>query len=114
MPRARKVCRVPGCPEFADVGRGACPPHDRRNNWASKGDAPQARGWAWTRLRGQALERDGRMCVMCGSPATEVDHIIPRSVAPELAGELDNLRSVCKSCHRVITRANRAARPNTR
>jgi 5-methylcytosine-specific restriction endonuclease McrA len=31
--------------------------------------------------------------------ATEVDHIIPRSVRPDLIYELSNLQSACKACN---------------
>ena len=37
------------------------------------------------------------MCESCGSAATEVDHIVALSRGG--TNEMDNLRSLCKSCH---------------
>lgn len=68
----------------------------------------------WLRVREQALIRDRYQCVWCRQagrrardakgraipvPATLVHHIRPRSEAPELALELDNLVSLCARCH---------------
>jgi 5-methylcytosine-specific restriction endonuclease McrA len=39
------------------------------------------------------------LCVMCGAPATQVDHINPISTNPELRLAPSNLRSLCHSCH---------------
>jgi 5-methylcytosine-specific restriction endonuclease McrA len=63
---------------------------------------------AWRSLRKQALERDHHECVWCASEGRvttkshailEVDHIQELEHHPELALELDNLRTLCKSCH---------------
>lgn len=65
---------------------------------------------AWIKLRRQALERDHYECVWCkekGKVTTrdddvlEVDHIKELEYYPELALKLDNLRTLCKSCHNV-------------
>lgn len=68
----------------------------------------------WLRAREQALDRDCGLCVWCRDagryrrdrygrrvpvPATLVHHNIPRSKAPELELTLDNLVSLCSSCH---------------
>ena len=58
--------------------------------------------WKWTEQRKLALARDGRRCQLgiagvCTFVATEVDHIVPRSLGGRDA--LDNLRSVCHPCH---------------
>jgi 5-methylcytosine-specific restriction endonuclease McrA len=48
---------------------------------------------AWRQLREGVLARDGHRCVVCGAPASEVDHIVPVN-----AGGTDapaNLRAVC-------------------
>lgn len=44
------------------------------------------------------------MCVRCKErgmiePATEVHHIQPRHVRPDLAFAPDNLMPLCKACH---------------
>jgi hypothetical protein len=38
-------------------------------------------------------------CVICGRPATEMAHIQPRSLAPQLADDSYNAIPVCRSCH---------------
>jgi Zierdtviridae HNH endonuclease len=40
------------------------------------------------------LERDGHVCVVCGAPATEVDHIEAVSVGG--TDDPANLRAVCR------------------
>ena len=38
-------------------------------------------------------------CAVCGAPADEVHHIIPRHVRPDLTKSFDNMQSVCRKCH---------------
>lgn len=57
----------------------------------------------WHRLRFHALVRDMFRCVICGTDISgmrraRVDHIKPRSTHPEIAYDLDNLRSLCADC----------------
>lgn len=65
---------------------------------------------AWKRARRQALIRDHGMCRDCmerfeagftvrPNRATMVHHIVPRSERPDLSLALDNLCSLCDSCH---------------
>ena len=50
--------------------------------------------------------RDGRRCRLCGSPATDIDHIAGSSSDPE------NLQALCKPCNMAKARANfRSATP---
>ena len=63
-------------------------------------------GAAWAKVRARVLERDGGLCA-CGAAATEVDHVIPRSVAPQLALEPDNCVAICRPCHQAKTAADR-------
>lgn len=44
-------------------------------------------------LRAQIFERDGGKCVLCGAPATQIDHIESDANTPE------NLRSACGACN---------------
>ena len=58
----------------------------------------------WERLRKKALRRDNYQCQECRrygrlTPATEVHHIAHVETAPELAWDLDNLKSLCHACH---------------
>jgi 5-methylcytosine-specific restriction endonuclease McrA len=41
----------------------------------------------------------------------EVDHAIPRRVAPELIFEPSNLQVLCRACHRIKTREDRRTWP---
>jgi 5-methylcytosine-specific restriction protein A len=57
----------------------------------------------WATLRRRALDRDHWRCVLCGANLhgfgrSRVDHVRPRSEAPELALVLANLRSLCPPC----------------
>lgn len=59
---------------------------------------------AWQRARAAALTRDNHLCQPCLrrkhlTPATTVHHIKSLEEAPELALDLDNLESICESCH---------------
>lgn len=59
----------------------------------------------WRKIRRQALKRDHYECVWCrdeGKVTTtnlEVDHIKELEFYPEFALDIDNLRTLCKSCH---------------
>ena len=57
----------------------------------------------WEGVRKQVFRRDGYRCRSCGKASRlECDHV----TALHLGGDpwaLDNLQSLCKSCHRVKT-----------
>lgn len=55
-------------------------------------------GADWRKLRAEHL-RHHPWCCRCGERAEEVDHIVPRSIAPERRLDPSNLQSLCKSCH---------------
>ena len=55
-----------------------------------------------------ALNRDGWICRQCGKPANEVDHIIDRAIVK--CDAMDNLQSLCKSCHSRKTGGRRGSR----
>ena len=62
----------------------------------------------WRRVRGLKLSRDP-LCVMCGRPAKIVDHIKEISDGGcKLC--LDNLQSMCVSCHNSKTADERSTR----
>ncbi|GAA4626642.1 hypothetical protein GCM10023196_035700 [Actinoallomurus vinaceus] len=67
----------------------------------------------WNRLRAQVLDPahgGSRVCWLCGHDgATDVDHVIPRTVAPELELDITNLRPAhgvkgCDTCGRKCNR----------
>ena len=92
MPLVR-ACRHPRCPNYQP-----CPRHPIK---AFAGTGPMPPGWS--ALRAACLARDGYRCVLCGAPATDADHIVPRAQGgPD---ELANLRALCHPCH--LRRAGR-------
>lgn len=100
----RKPPRV--CPCGHRVASGArCPCQtqadaERKARFDRTRPSASARGLDadWRRLRLEHL-RAHPYCVRCGAPAREVDHIVPRSVAPERRLDPTNLQSLCKSHH---------------
>lgn len=51
----------------------------------------------YARTRKMAIERDGGLCVLCHSVATDVHHIVYRSRGG--TSELSNLACLCRDCH---------------
>jgi 5-methylcytosine-specific restriction endonuclease McrA len=56
---------------------------------------------AWLRLRFKTLLRFGAVCMLCRATKGEmhVDHIIPRSKAPERELDETNLQVLCRACN---------------
>ena len=72
-------------------------------SWAGGGDK------YWQR---QALIRDDYTCRICGlrdPEIMEVDHVIPKSIVPELRHELNNLVTLCPNDHRRKTNREKKA-----
>lgn len=70
----------------------------RNGNWAG--------GCSKTYLKRFVLKRDDNTCQRCGlrePEIMEVDHIIPKRIAPELMYNPDNLITLCPNCHRRKT-----------
>jgi 5-methylcytosine-specific restriction protein A len=68
-------------------------------------ESPSKRGYdsAWKRLRATVLHKQP-LCVHCldvgrTEAATELDHIVPIRLRPDLRLVVDNLQPLCKSCH---------------
>ena len=62
---------------------------------------------AWKKIRLERLAKDNYLCQRCKErgllvPGTLVHHIKPLEDCPELALELDNLISLCNTCHEQI------------
>jgi hypothetical protein len=55
-------------------------------------------------LRAEIMERDGGRCLVCGSEATQIDHINadPDLVARDI-NDPENLQAICDPCHRLKT-----------
>ena len=62
---------------------------------------------AWKQIRLERLAKDNHLCRRCKKrglliPATMVHHIRPLEDYPELGLELDNLISLCNTCHEQV------------
>lgn len=112
MPRAAKVCGQPGCPTILTDGSSRCPTHTRPA-WQGRSET-NSRTYAHQRWAKQVMASNDGRCVRCGKQATDADHIVPQSVAPELAFDLDNGQPLCVDCHHEKTIADRTKyRPST-
>jgi hypothetical protein len=55
----------------------------------------------WRFMRAMVLDKFGRECMCCGSLSKiQVDHIVPKSLRPDLALEMSNLQVLCWDCNR--------------
>lgn len=62
---------------------------------------------SWLLLREMVFAYWGRQCLRCGSVQNiHVDHVVPRSKAPELALDFHNLQPLCEHCN--IEKSNRS------
>lgn len=58
----------------------------------------RANGHRWRRTRLEVLDRDARICWLCGHPgADQVDHVIPKAHGG--SDHPDNLRAAHGSCN---------------
>lgn len=70
----------------------------------------------WKALRRYRLHLDSGLCQKCKArgivePATEVDHVLPVISHPHLRYQIENLQSLCSSCHSKKTAADKNGRP---
>ncbi|MDR6883125.1 HNH endonuclease signature motif containing protein [Bacillus sp. 3255] len=73
----------------------------------------------WQKVRKQALTRDNYLCRRCFSkkklvPADMVHHIIPLRDDREKGLDLDNLESLCNSCHNTVHGVKEKTKVKTR
>jgi 5-methylcytosine-specific restriction enzyme A len=103
MPQSLRPCSEPGCPELTRTTR--CTTHTRERQRTvdrARGTAAErGYGWAWQRLRAQAL-RAQPWCSYCfdqGSPSNPltIDHRWPKARGG--TDELDNLQVLCHRCN---------------
>ena len=83
----------------------------RSKNWKGednpswRGGHPRYYGENWEKQKRKALNRDSHTCQMCGAPENgqrhDVHHIKPirEFEDPASANSLDNLVTLCRSCH---------------
>lgn len=108
----RKTSRCQG--EFLFCSTECCHKYRRDfDDWYTwEGSPTSYRGPTWRNQREAALERDGHQCRVCGTAENpserglSVHHIIPfRDFGVENheeANQLENLMTVCDSCHNKI------------
>ena len=60
----------------------------------------------WRKVRAAVMARSGGECQRCGSPASHVDHVIPKHKGG--TDELFNLQALCSGCHTAKTAAESA------
>lgn len=79
------------------------------SGWGGARGTRHERGYGsqWDKLRLRILSRDQYLCIPCYklgrvTPATEVDHITPKSQDGE--DDADNLQSICSDCHKAKTK----------
>jgi len=107
--KAKRPCKVPLCPNYAEEGSRYCkeharmvsPRYDPRPNASQRGY-----DWRWQRLRKLYLKHNP-LCERCkrmGSvtSADTVHHKKQIKEYPELRLEWDNLESLCRDCHEVV------------
>lgn len=97
-----KPCKHPGCREYAEHN-GYCRKHykERFSFYLNeKRISPSKLGYdrKWDYARKEYLKQHP-LCVMCGRPATEVDHIQPHKGNMTLFWNRNNWQSLCHSCH---------------
>lgn len=93
--RALTSCLEPGCPAL--VERGYCDAH-RPPRAPDARPSASARGYGarWRVLRDAYLAEHPR-CVVCGGPADEVDHVVPKARGG--SDDRSNLRAMCHRDH---------------
>ena len=90
MPRKWGPCAEPGCPTLVDTTY--CAEH-RPAPWGTS-DRRSRLPTDWDRRRRIVFSMHGRLCYVCGAPATQVDHVV--------AGDdhdVANLAPICTDCH---------------
>ena len=117
MPRRlARPCNHPGCPNLAEPGKRFCTAHrgarrqaDRDYRAKRTDVAEQAfyRSERWKRLRAWKLARDP-LCEVClkegrTTPAAMVHHVTPVKAGGDPMA-IDNLMSLCVSCHNRLHR----------
>lgn len=95
-------CSYPGCPANAAIG-SRCAAHQAVKERERGTTTERGLGARHRKLR-EIVLREVPWCQIqthCVFPtlATEVDHIIPRSVRPDLTYERSNMQSACKACN---------------
>lgn len=115
-PKAKRPCRSPMCPAKTQAPSGYCEQHSHlASGWAQPGrGTAEQRGydWEWRKKRAAVLKRDRYLCQCddckgCTLPASEVDHITPKSMGG--SDDSCNLQSLNVDCHKAKTQREAVA-----
>ncbi|MHC5215408.1 HNH endonuclease [Enterococcus sp. LJL128] len=100
-----KYCRQDGCKALIEQGQ-YCEEHKRRKKVAKRYYSKNKsfyKSAEWKEVSDYVRLRDKYKCTVCGKPVfgrdSQVDHIKPIWLRPEMKLNTDNLRLVCSSCH---------------
>jgi 5-methylcytosine-specific restriction endonuclease McrA len=137
MPRFRR-CRYPGCHAMVQLPNHYCSKHfeneaeyiANRQRWArARGKQYQRkyntvtryrnntksdqynfyRTKQWQELRQRTLDRDHYICQYCGQPNSKtVDHVVPIEFDLTSKAIINNLCTICNTCHRLKTQWERS------
>ncbi len=108
--RPPATCAKPGCGGVVTEGIcSVCGPKRPRTSYDDRRGSAASRGYGaqWQRRRRMYL-RAHPVCVHCGAPASDVDHIVARKAG---GGEEEtNLQALCHACHNAKTAGERRGR----
>ncbi len=82
--------------------------HKIWQGWSGK-NHPGWKGGSIAKVKTEALVRDDYTCQQCGlrePDIMEVDHILPKSIEPNLYISIDNLITLCPNDHRRKTKSD--------
>src|SRR5450756_2332853 len=108
--KPKQYCKEAGCNQL--VESGYCSNHSKPVTQQEidrhRHDNKVYGNTTWRRLRRIKLSNNP-LCELCLArgvvvQASQIDHIIPVAKQPELRLSLDNLQSLCETCHSKKTR----------
>jgi len=97
-----RPCTHPGCRKYAVKGEAYCEEHLKAKAKESDSRRLNAyqRGYTskWDKVR-RVFLMTHPLCVICGRPATDVDHIVPHRGDKRLFWDQNNWQPLCHECH---------------
>jgi 5-methylcytosine-specific restriction protein A len=103
------MCRDRTCTAFTTNTAGRCDDHQSQHQRAYNDQTSYYRSPEWKQLRDACLARDYNQCVACtGTNRLTAHHLKPRAEGG--ADVLDNLLTLCGSCHSRLERGDHDVR----
>ncbi len=107
--KPKRPCRYKDCPKLVSNASGYCEEHEKMisrhyDKFVRSPEHDKRYGYRWRKVRNLVMARNP-FCEQCKSEgrytlATEIHHIKP--LAEGGTNDLDNLMSLCRSCHAKI------------